>query len=221
MPTTLLDSDGTASMATLLMCSHHAFRRDLACFAAALAGEVTDAERTAALRDEWARFRATLHGHHTAEDAGLFPDLRARRPELAAAIDRLDADHRAIDPLLERGDAVFADLAAHAAAAREVIATLSALIAAHLELEEQTITSHLRDAKQFPLAPTEDVVAVYAEGFAWSSAGIAPDVLDRVFALLPDALRARLPAARAAFDDRSRRVWGHAHAGVSTTSVPA
>ena len=39
MPTKLLNDDGTASMATLLMCSHHAFRRDVASFAKALADD--------------------------------------------------------------------------------------------------------------------------------------------------------------------------------------
>lgn len=65
MPTKLLNDDGTASMATMLMCSHHAFRRDVACLAKALT------------------------------------DVRH---------DKLDAHHRAIDPLLDRGDELFANL---------------------------------------------------------------------------------------------------------------
>ena len=108
MATPLLNDDGTASMATMIMSSHHAFRRDLACFARALAEPKLD---TIELQDEWTKFRAGLHGHHTVEDTGIFPDLRDRVPELAAAIDELDGHHRAIDPLLARGDAVFADLA--------------------------------------------------------------------------------------------------------------
>ena len=74
--TKLLNDDGTASMATLMMCSHHAFRRDLDCFAKALeAGELF---RAPALRDEWAKFRAALHGHHDAlvamyHDQALIP----------------------------------------------------------------------------------------------------------------------------------------------------
>lgn len=216
MATNLLNDDGTASMATMLMCSHHAFRRDVACFAIALA----ETTRSDALHEEWMRFRAALHGHHTVEDTALFPDIRAKHPSLAAAIDKLDAHHRAIDPLLERGDQLFAALATHRAAARDLIATLAALLAEHLDAEELAIIPHLRDAKEFPLPPTEDVIAVYAEGFAWSSAGISNAVLDKVFAMLPPALVAKLPAARAAFDERSRRVWGHAHTGASLRSAP-
>lgn len=70
-------------------------------------------------------------------------------------------------------------------------------------------------------ALAEDMLAMYAGGFAWSSGGIADAVLDQVFAMLPPALVARLPAARAAFDERCRRVWGFTHVGASVTSVPA
>jgi hypothetical protein len=216
MATTLLNDDGTASMATMIMCSHHAFRRDVACFARALA----DATRSDVLHEEWTRFRAALHGHHTVEDTAMFPDLRAKQPELAAAIDQLDAQHRRIDPLLERGDQVFADLANQRAAARDLIATLAALLDEHLDTEERAIIRHLRGAKEFPLPPTDDVVAMYADGFAWCSAGLSDAVLDKVFAMLPPALVAKIPAARAAFDERSRRVWGYVHAGASLTSVP-
>jgi hypothetical protein len=151
----------------------------------------------------------------------MFPDLRTKHPELASVIDKLDAHHRAIDPLLERGDRVFADLAANRAEARDVIATLVALLDEHLDTEERAITPHLRGAKEFPLPPNDEAVAMYAEGFAWALAGISNAVLDKVFAMLPPVLVAKIPAARAAFDERSRRVWGHTHPGASVTSVPA
>src|SRR5689334_20292286 len=113
MPTKLLNDDGTASMATMLMTSHHAFRRDLAAFAKAL----TEG-RTAELAAEWTQFRTGLHHHHTIEDTSMFPDFRAKNAELVTAIDKLSAQHHAIDPLLERGDGAFADLAARRDEAR-------------------------------------------------------------------------------------------------------
>jgi hypothetical protein len=101
------------------MMSHHGFRRDLQRFASAL-----DAPnlmpRASALREEWQNFRATLHGHHEAEDHGLFTDLRGRVPSLAGTIDALGTDHRRIDPLLERGDGAFTELSSDGAAARAV-----------------------------------------------------------------------------------------------------
>ena len=217
MATKLLNDDGTASMATMIMCSHHAFRRDVASFAKALG----DSARDEFLGEEWERFRAGLHGHHTVEDTAIFPDIRAKQPELAAVIDTLDAHHRAIDPLLERGDKVFADVANHRSEAREVIVALAALLAEHLDAEEAAIIPLLRDAKEFPLPPNDEAVAMYAEGFAWAMAGLSSVVLEQMFAMLPPPLVAKLPAARAAFDERSRRVWGYTHAGASVTSVPA
>jgi hypothetical protein len=171
---TLLDADGTASMATALMMSHHGLRRDLARLALALRrppGELT------LLRDEWQRYRATLHGHHTAEDQGVFPGLRAEHPELAEVFDGLTADHRRIDPILDTGDRLFAALPATTADAAALIAQLSALLDAHLAIEEERIIPFLRDARSFP-PPADDAAAtMYAEGFAWASAGIATEVV--------------------------------------------
>jgi hypothetical protein len=217
MPTKLLNDDGTASIATMLMSSHHAFRRDLTCFSSALATPDRD---NAALLEEWTRFRDALHGHHTVEDTAMFPGMRASLPELATAIDELDAHHRAIDPLLERGDRLFADLPANAAAARALIGELIALLAQHLDAEERAIAPHLRFAKEFPAPPSEEVLAMYADGFAWSTAGLSSAVVEQIFAMLPAALTAKIPAARDVFDARCRRVWGHVHTGSSSTSVP-
>src|SRR6478735_2539683 len=109
MPTQLLNDDGTASMATAIMSSHFALLRDLRCFERAvteiIAGDLT---RVAAVRDEWTQFHAALHGHHTAEDTGLFPGLRTQHADLTTALDKLDAQHRAIDPLPADGDRLFA-----------------------------------------------------------------------------------------------------------------
>jgi hypothetical protein len=220
MATKLLNDDGTASMATAIMSSHHAFRRDLACFADALVAIAAgDRTRIIAVADEWQQFRAALHGHHTAEDTGVFPDLRARRPDLAADLDTLDAQHREIDPLLERGDRAFADLD-HPAEALTVVRALDAALAEHLALEERVVIPTLREAKQFPPLPDDVAAALYADGFAWSTAGLATTVITAIDAMLPAALVGKLPAARVAFDQRCRRVWGHTHAPESLTSVP-
>jgi hypothetical protein len=219
MPTTLLNDDGTASMATLLMSSHHAFRRDFACLAAALAAGTAPHALVAA---EWTNLRNSLHGHHHMEDSAIFPSTRDEHPETAAPLAELEAQHRLIDPLLERGDAHFANLAdvTHRRGAREVIAAITDLLTVHLDLEERTIVPHLRASKDFPPPPDEAMLAMYAEGFAWSTAGLAPAVREQIFALLPPALRERIPAARTAFDERCRRVWGHTHADISMTSIP-
>ena len=219
-PPNLLDDDGNASMATAIMSSHHGFRRDLAQFATALRRLAAgDRQRVAALREEWTHFRGKLHAHHQAEDTGLFPSLRAQQPALAAVIAGLDADHRRIDPLLEQGDRAFAALPVTTEAAAEIVALLRALLAPHLATEEAQLFPFLRGAKEFPSC-SDDELAMFADGFAWCSHGIAPDIIARLDAILPPALVARLPAARAAFTERCARVWGSAQPGASRTAVP-
>ena len=216
-PPNLLNDDGTASMATALMMSHHAFRRDLSRYQRAVEhGPVT----AATMREEWQWYRTALHGHHQAEDTGIFPDLKRKQPALAATIDRLTADHHRIDPLLERGDAAFADLAEMRSEAVAVLRALSALLAPHLATEESEIVPFLRDAREFPAPENEEQAALYAQGFAWSSNGIAPEVLARVDDMLPPLLRAKLPAARAAYDAKCAKLWKREKPLASRTSVP-
>jgi hemerythrin-like domain-containing protein len=218
---TLLNADGTASMATALLMSHHAFRRDIARFAAALR-QVAGGDRARAegLPGEWQSYRNALHGHHEAEDNGLFPNLVREHAELVPVIERLAADHRRIDPLLERGDRVFAALGADVAEAASVAAELSALLDEHLAVEEERVIDFIRGAKQFPPPATDAEADLYAEGFAWSSHGVAAEVLARVDEMLPPVLTSRLPAARARFEARWRRVWGPVPAGASRTAIP-
>jgi hypothetical protein len=212
----LLNDDGAASIATALMMSHHGFRRDLARFTVAL--DVFDASRADALREEWRSFRATLHGHHQSEDHGVFPSLAAH--DIGATVARLEADHRRIDPLLERGDRAFAELPASAATAAAVVGELRDLLHPHLDLEEAEVVPLLRDRRAFPPPATDADAELYANGFAWAMHGVADDVLAKVYAMLPENLVAKLPAAREAFAARYARVWGDVAIGASRTSVP-
>jgi len=215
-PPTLLDADGLASIATGLMMSHHAFRRDLCRFREAL--EALDSSRIGALRAEWGNFHGALHGHHEAEDTRIFPGLRAQHAALAPTIEQLSADHRRIDPLLDRGDDAFAQLP-DPRAARVVIGELCELLAPHLEKEEAEVVPFLRHSAEFSPA-NEAELQMYADGFAWSAQGIAEDVLETVFATLPAQLRERLPAARRKFAERCERVWGGVATTQSRTPVP-
>jgi iron-sulfur cluster repair protein YtfE (RIC family) len=217
----LLDESGNASMATAFMMSHHAFRRDLARFAAALPA-VTDRnpDKLDALREEWTKFAGALHGHHHSEDTGIFPMLAKDHESLRATIEALTADHHQIDPILERGNRAFGSLPAAAQDASAVIGELSSLLDPHLAKEEAEIVPHMRSMKGFPPPANAEEEAMYADGFAWSSRGIAPEVLTKVDEMLPEGLRARLPAARAAFEERWKRVWGSVPAGSATTPIP-
>ncbi|MBL8952498.1 MAG: hemerythrin domain-containing protein [Myxococcaceae bacterium] len=217
-PTTLLNDDGKASMATLIMTSHHGFRRDLGRFAEVLAA--FEPSRAPALAAAWKSFGEHLHGHHQVEDTGLFPSAAASHPQLGAAIGELSKQHERIDPLLARGAAAFEGLPATLHEARRVVAELSGLLDVHLDLEEAAVIPTLRSAREFP--PLDEAGAdLYAQGFAWSLHGIAPDVTEQILKLLPAALVSRLPAARAAFDAGCVGTFGSAaRASASRTSIP-
>jgi len=220
MTLTLLNDDGTASMATCVMLSHHGFRRDLKRFESALVAIARgDTTRRVAVQEEWQKFHATLHGHHQAEDTGMFPNLASRNESVRKTIARLEADHREIDPLLERGDAAFADLA-DPTAALAIITRLQILLTPHLATEDSELIPFLRDAKSFPVPPNEEAAALYAAGFAWALHGVAAQVVERVYALLPESLAAKLPAARSEFAKRYERAWGPVRSGATFTPIP-
>lgn len=220
-PPNLLNDDGTASMATMLMLSHHAFRRDILRFIRAIAEiKAGDTTRSEAVRGEWeTSYRQALHGHHTMEDTNIFPDIKSKHPELAAAIDKLMEQHHKIDPVIERGDAAFANLA-NPENAEAVVNELKMLLDEHLAFEEAEITPSLRGGSEFPAPADDAMAAMYAQGFSWSMQGIAPEVLEQVQKILPEILLAKIPAARAEFEARSKRVWGAYGVGSATTPVP-
>jgi len=91
----LLNDDGTASMATMLMMSHHAFRRDITRFIRAVEQiKAGDTSRADAVRGEWdTSYRLALHGHHTIEDSTIFPDIKSKHPELAPVVDKLTMEN--------------------------------------------------------------------------------------------------------------------------------
>lgn len=219
-PPHLLNEDGSASMATMFMMSHHGLRRDLARFERALdEREPLSEVRARALQEEWQSFHATLHGHHQQEDKAMFPNLLKQNGGLAEHIESLALQHRAIDPLLAMGDAAFAELP-RTANALSLVRELRSLLEEHLAMEEAQLVPLIREAKAFPGPSSAAEADMYAQGFAWSSHGIAPDILQKVYALLPELLTSRLPAAQSAFDARCERVWGTAKAGASRTPIP-
>ncbi|HQR27042.1 MAG TPA: hemerythrin domain-containing protein [Nocardioides sp.] len=83
--------------------AHHAFRRDLAAFAAAVPRTPVEDRRTwAALAARWTLFAEVLHHHHTGEDTGVWPALHERVDAAGAeTLDAMEAEHAVIDPLLE------------------------------------------------------------------------------------------------------------------------
>ncbi|MFI6811929.1 nitroreductase/quinone reductase family protein [Nonomuraea sp. NPDC050328] len=78
---------------------HDGFRRELALVRAEVAAS-GGATLGAQLRINCLTMCQGLHVHHTKEDEGLFPAMRAQGPHMEPVMDRLDEEHRRIAELL-------------------------------------------------------------------------------------------------------------------------
>lgn len=123
---------------------HHAVRRDLAAFTAAVETTPLDAAVTwLALGSRWQLFASALRRHHTAEDAGVRPVLRPLTdvPD-REVLDEIEAEHATIDDLLADCTAGFErlapppDVGAHTVLVSSVTRATE-LIGAHLDREER------------------------------------------------------------------------------------
>jgi hypothetical protein len=204
---------------------HHAFRRDLAKFAAA--AQHTPAEDRVTWRllaSRWTVFAEVLHLHHSGEDAGLWPWLL----EHGTAVDRstleaMEAEHAEIDPLLASCAEGFERLEGHAdddaraALAVRLVATRDSL-ARHLEHEETDAMAILQR-----LMTPEDWTAVDEEFFKshltprlvtalvpWAAYGLPREILSRVFAESGLGFKLVWLATRRRFAAREARAFRYA-----------
>jgi deazaflavin-dependent oxidoreductase (nitroreductase family) len=128
---------GTGSFGTVLRRVHDGFRRELELIRKEMAA--SGPRLGAQLRINCLTLCQGLRNHHGGEDAGLFPALGHRYPELAPVLDRLRSEHEKIAALLAELSAVItAEATAPGAALREV-ERLTAELEAHLAHEEQEL----------------------------------------------------------------------------------
>ena len=120
--------------------AHAGMRQEFGLLAAA-AREPMDAERRRLWEHQVALVLDVLHHHHTAEDDTIWPMLRERAPEAIAALDRLEADHTRIDPML----AGAADTSRPLADRADLLDGLHVLINTHLDLEESVAVPLIRE----------------------------------------------------------------------------
>jgi hypothetical protein len=123
--------------------AHDALRRDLARTRTAISQKpYPHGRRRVAIADHVKWMMHFLHIHHAGEDEGLWPLLRAKAPEAAPLLDRMEADHAGIAvavSALEKATATYAD--SDSDRAREdlltALTTLEAALLPHLEMEER------------------------------------------------------------------------------------
>jgi iron-sulfur cluster repair protein YtfE (RIC family) len=128
---------------TIMLAMHDAFRRDLAHLARAADrhhADLEDPARRTALLAGWELFKAQLHHHHTAEDAGLWPRMRthlADRPDDLALLQAMEDEHSLIGPLLAAIDDAFADRDHGHQVLRHAVDALATALPQHLAHEER------------------------------------------------------------------------------------
>jgi hypothetical protein len=178
---------------TLMYAAHDAFRRDLQCLTAAV-----EAGRAAApaVRISWATFKNQLHVHHTAEDTWLWPPLRQRvtRPDEAAVLDAMEAEHARIEPLLSEVDALIA--ASGSAGLADAAGALAQTLAAHMRHEEDQalplVETHLGargwDAFRKAVGKSQGLSGG-AEFFPWMLDGASAAASKQVLSVLPPPAR--------------------------------
>ncbi len=174
---------------------HHAFRRDLDLFSAAVRNTPPDERETWGLLGErWELFAEVLHEHHTIEDDGVWPELeQVGSVEVAATLAAMAAEHGEIDPLLEGCAAGFRRLArqpdedARAALAVRVCAARESLRRhlAHEETEAIAIIQRLLTPEDWQRIEEEHVPPVRVgkalRVVPWAAYGVPREALDRVF----------------------------------------
>jgi hypothetical protein len=135
---------------------HHAFRRDLAAFAAAVpATPVEDRATWRRLQQRWELFATVLHKHHSGEDAGLWPMLLDRVDAAGDAqgrrtLEDMEAEHEDIDPTLQACAEGFARLAEHPHI--ESAADERAALAVRLVAARERLGAHLRHEERDAMA---------------------------------------------------------------------
>ena len=89
-----------------------------------------------------------VNGHHSLEDASVFPHLRRADPDVAPVLDRLQEEHGVIHGLLDRVDAALVSLVRDADpaaldAVEESLRTLGDRLLSHLAYEERELRGPL------------------------------------------------------------------------------
>lgn len=203
---------------------HHAFRRDLDRFCDAVRHTPVQARQTwSALLDRWELFAQLLHQHHSGEDAGLWPWLRAHvEAAERAVLDAMEAEHAEIDPLLESCAAGLRRLSEHADE------DARAALAVRMTAARDSLHRHLRHEEtdaiamiQRTMAP-EDWDALVKEHFdkglglrqilralPWLADGVPREVLDVQLRKNGPAMRLLHAVTRRGWARREAQVFGH------------
>jgi hemerythrin-like domain-containing protein len=124
---------------TFMYVFHDALRRDLERIARFTARGSDDPSQVLRGAAGWEMFKKYLRIHHQAEDDAVWPvmyQVLADRPDDLALLDAMEAEHAAIDPLLETVDAALADRDGGSERLGGIVDSLLTNLTGHLRHEE-------------------------------------------------------------------------------------
>lgn len=192
----------------MMIMVHRAFARDLSRLDAALAEHPQDPDRVAAIDAMWQLFNTLLEHHHQAEDQTLWPTLLEVVPDSHDVIERMEAQHDALDAFLsETGRRMArwceAPDAEAAEDCRRGLRAIGNLLDAHLVEEEQEALSLVGEnmtTAQWRLFTSRNMEL--NRGVEWTMAWLADGKSDQVRGALYAAVPG-LDTARAASDGQA------------------
>lgn len=184
---------------TLMNAMHNALRRELEHIAKITAGAGDDPRRILANAAGWEMFKKALHVHHGAEDDALWPAMRqalAGRPDDLAVVEAMEAEHAAIDPLIEAIGAELADRDSGPERVGELTDALAGALGRHLRHEENetlplieaTVTpqqwQHFGEVHRSRTGPDAPTLT------PWLLDGAGEQTVATMLAVLPEPVRA-------------------------------
>jgi iron-sulfur cluster repair protein YtfE (RIC family) len=209
---------------TIVFLIHEAFRRDIARLGSAVRGAATEPARAARLRAHWGFIDEQLHHHHQVEDDSLWPLVRpklAGHQDSLAVLDRMEADHLALQPhsrAVEEAMAAFASgpTAAQGTELADRLDTFGDVLGAHLDAEEVDcfpVIDQALSAEEFESFGKATAKAVGMRGSArfvpWIFDGADPGERQAVLQMPPPPVRL---LCRYAWEPRYQRqvapLWG-------------
>ena len=197
---------------SMMFAMHDALRRELAQVGRIASGRDDNPGTLLRAALGWELFKKFLTVHHQTEDDVLWPPLRASvagRPERAALVDALEAEHGAIDPLLAAIDAAAADPDYGYQRFGDIVDELATKLTAHLAHEETDglplIDASLTEQEwqHFAQVHAERIRGDASLYMPWLLNGASPQMLDAILGKFP-------PPLLAAF----REEWGPRYAGL-------
>ena len=136
---------------------HDALRRDLDRAVTVLSTDpVPEGPQRRAIGEHVRWMMGFLHAHHDSEDAGLWPVMRARRPDVASLISALESDHVAIAPLIDACGAAADEYG------RSTTDSSRVVLLERLERLQEALVPHLR-REEDELMPLVSIAVTDAE----------------------------------------------------------